>query len=374
MGLPSLNQAQARPVGSPDALKKNYSKKTLLSFLGGIVLLTLLTPLNLESSPRSVRPQFTAQVKKSLDALPQSRIETLKWQIALESWGFSPGVIDGRIGPKTRTAIAAAQACSGAEVTGTQDERTAKLLGVGAGTLLKTYKVSLSDLKSIDKDPPSDWNEKSRRHHLGYFSLLDSLCEKFHTSPRLLTEINPGISLDLLTTGDTIVVPNLRSFVNRKKAEVSFLEIDLERKLILLIYKNPQGQNYLRGILHCSIAKDLSQAPVGTSTIKRIVPNPNYTFYPKKWPEVTNVFETLTIPPGPRNPVGLCWIALSRKGYGIHGTPKPTAIGKTGSHGCFRLTNWDVTWLKNILNVGTEVRVYQKSSETSWAWQEKVQP
>ena len=328
---------------------------------------------NLEGHPRTVRPNHSGEVKKSLAALTDTRKETLRWQIALESWGFSPGVIDGRMGPKTRTAIAAAQASSGAKPTGIKEKQTAKSLGIDdRSPLLKLYKITQNDLRAVDENPPNSWNEKSTRHHLGYYSLVDALTEKFHTSSRLLSELNSEISLTDLTPGDTIVVPALRSFKNRRKAEVSFVEIDLERKLILLIYKSPQGQRYLRGVLHCSIAKDLSQAPVGTSTIQRIVPNPNYTFNPDKWPEVKDVFETLTIPPGPRNPVGLCWIALSRKGYGIHGTPKPTAIGKTGSHGCFRLTNWDVTWLKTILVTGTEVRVYRKTSETSWAWNESI--
>jgi lipoprotein-anchoring transpeptidase ErfK/SrfK len=61
------------------------------------------------------------------------------------------------------------------------------------------------------------------------------------------------------------------------------------------------------------------------------------------------------IPPGPNNPVGDMWIGLDLKGYGIHGTPWPEDIGKTESHGCFRLANWDAVRLAKMLSIGTPV-------------------
>jgi lipoprotein-anchoring transpeptidase ErfK/SrfK len=51
----------------------------------------------------------------------------------------------------------------------------------------------------------------------------------------------------------------------------------------------------------------------------------------------------------------LAW-QLALDGYGIHGTPWPSQIGKTGSHGCFRLTNWDAARLAAIVKPGTPVR------------------
>jgi lipoprotein-anchoring transpeptidase ErfK/SrfK len=75
------------------------------------------------------------------------------------------------------------------------------------------------------------------------------------------------------------------------------------------------------------------------------------------WPDVHDVTQTLQIPPGPRNPVGLAWVGLDLPGYGIHGTPKPELIGKTGSHGCFRLTNWDALKFAGLVQVGIPVKV-----------------
>jgi len=62
-----------------------------------------------------------------------------------------------------------------------------------------------------------------------------------------------------------------------------------------------------------------------------------------------------TIRPGPNNPVGVVWIGLSEKGYGIHGTPEPSKVSKDASHGCVRLTNWDALKLAAIVKRGTPV-------------------
>jgi lipoprotein-anchoring transpeptidase ErfK/SrfK len=63
----------------------------------------------------------------------------------------------------------------------------------------------------------------------------------------------------------------------------------------------------------------------------------------------------LTIKPGPNNPVGLVWIDLTAPSYGIHGTREPKNIGKTQSHGCIRLTNWDALDLAGTVRRGTLV-------------------
>jgi lipoprotein-anchoring transpeptidase ErfK/SrfK len=62
-----------------------------------------------------------------------------------------------------------------------------------------------------------------------------------------------------------------------------------------------------------------------------------------------------TIPPGPNNPVGLVWIDVSKKHYGLHGTPEPGTVGRAQSHGCVRLTNWDALKLAGIVKPGTRV-------------------
>jgi len=122
-------------------------------------------------------------------------------------------------------------------------------------------------------------------------------------------------------------------------------------------------------MLFCSIAADPAKAVPGETRIVRVAADPVYTFDPAMWPEVQGITKKLTIPPGPRNPVGIRWIGLERNGVGIHGSPEPEMIGKTGSHGCFRLTNWDAAWLAGLVGVGMPVRIVRTTAESSWTWQ-----
>ena len=61
------------------------------------------------------------------------------------------------------------------------------------------------------------------------------------------------------------------------------------------------------------------------------------------------------LPPGPNNPVGITWIALDRPGIGMHGTSDPDSIGRSASHGCIRLSNWDAFKVYGMVARGTQV-------------------
>ena len=66
-----------------------------------------------------------------------------------------------------------------------------------------------------------------------------------------------------------------------------------------------------------------------------------------------------TIPPGPRrSPVGIVWIGVNKKGIGIHGTDSPDTIGRSASHGCIRLANWDASRLINQVTRGMTVEIF----------------
>lgn len=292
----------------------------------------------------------------------------LALQIALEAHGYSPGVLDARKGPKTRTATAAMQISHGLTPTGEVDDRTANILGMDAHPVIATHRINSEDAGAVG-EVPTDWVQRSRQRNLPYTSLADVIREKFHCSSSLLRKLNPESNLQEWRLGDTINVPAIRPRnQGRILPPVSFVEIDLERKVLLLIHEDNGQRRYLQGLLHCSIAADPDNAPVGDCAVISIIKNPNYTFDPAKWPEVKGVERKLNIPPGPRNPVGIRWIGLDRSGIGIHGTPEPENIGKTGSHGCFRLANWDAAWLAEMVSEGMPVRIYKRSVEASWSW------
>jgi lipoprotein-anchoring transpeptidase ErfK/SrfK len=154
-----------------------------------------------------------------------------------------------------------------------------------------------------------------------------------------------------------VVVPLVQEPGSGPRAER--IEINLSEKVIRVIGKDRQ----LIALFHCSIAKDKEKRPSGEARVTGVAMDPWYTFKPEMWPEVKErVPGALQIPPGPRNPVGRCWVALSLPVYGIHGTPNPELIGKTGSHGCFRLTNWDAQRLGKMVEAGTPVRFIQQAS------------
>jgi lipoprotein-anchoring transpeptidase ErfK/SrfK len=153
-----------------------------------------------------------------------------------------------------------------------------------------------------------------------------------------------------LKSGEAVTLPNVRAA--ERPPVASAVEVDLGAKTV----SATDAAGRVVAAFHCSVAKDPARFPRGSAKIAAIAHNPDYTFDPRMWPEVKDVRRKLTIPPGPRNPVGLCWIGMNLPGYGIHGTPAPELIGKTGSHGCIRLANWDVLRLSEMVRIGTPVR------------------
>ena len=272
----------------------------------------------------------------------------LAWQLALERVGLSPGIIDGRIGPKTRLATRELQRMHGLPQTGELDPKTAAALGVNPKSAVAAYTVVAADLAQVGP-VPKGWLARSKVSRLPYPSLGQALAERFHCSRALLAQLNPSKSIAGLKAGETIQVPAVADHTEIVQGQ--HIDINLSQKVIRVV----SADRKLVGLFHCSIAAARARLPSGRAHVAVIVDNPSYTFDPKMWPEVKGISRTLTIPPGPRNPVGVCWIGLSLPGYGIHGTPAPELIGKTGSHGCFRLTNWDARRLARMIRVGTPV-------------------
>jgi len=272
----------------------------------------------------------------------------IAWQIALERVGFSPGVVDGSIGRKTEVATREFQRVHGLPQTGRLDRATRGALKVDPASAVTMYTVAATDV-SLVGPVPTDWIAKSLLDRLGYESVDAALAERFHCTRGLLARLNPGRKMKQLRTGDTINVPAIDAAAAPRGERI---EIHLADKIVRVLDR----ENRLVALFHCSIAKSRDKLPVGETKVVVVTEKPTYTFDPKMWPEVKGIDRKLLIPPGPRNPVGLCWIGLGRPGVGIHGSPAPEMIGKTGSHGCFRLTNWDALRLAKMVRVGTRVR------------------
>ena len=278
----------------------------------------------------------------------------LSLQVTLDRLGFSPGAIDGRMGPQTRTAVMAWQAANEMSVTGeaTGAQAPAEL----PATMLYTNAVvSAADLALLGPFP-KDWLERSKLSRLACATVLELFAERFHCRELLLRGLNSHVSdWTVVAAGATLKAPNTLGGLPpvRKAAK---LRVYLAQKFI----RAYDERDRLIAHFPCSIAAKQEKRPVGTLAVANAALNPNYTFDPENFPELDDQqksYGKLIIPPGPNNPVGTAWIGLSKPGYGIHGTPHPEEIGRTESHGCFRLANWNAERLARMIEIGTPVEV-----------------
>jgi len=272
-------------------------------------------------------------------------------QIALARLGISSGSIDGRLGTQTSVALQAFQRINHLPETGQLDTRTTETLLLTRSPFGK-YVVSESDLKHLQ--PLSEtWAGKGQQTALEFETILELVAEKARAHPEFLHQLNPPAVFLSPTTGTIIRVPDTEL---GELTPCSFIKIWLSHR-ILEAY---DSQSNLIAHFPCSIAQHVEKRAAGELHVASIAPNPNYTFDPALFPEsaeASQVGHKLVIPPGPNNPVGIAWIGLDKPGYGIHGTPVPEQVGRTESHGCFRLANWNADHLLKIVRVGTPVYV-----------------
>ncbi|MES2315883.1 MAG: L,D-transpeptidase [Pseudomonadota bacterium] len=272
---------------------------------------------------------------------------TLRAQILLDRAHFSSGEIDGATGTNLRMAISGFQRQRGLSVNGTLDAPTWAALNADTAEALGTYTLTDADVAGPFQAIPEDMADKAKLAALGYASALEGLGEKFHVSPALLQRLNPG--KDLATLGEQILVPNVLGTEPLPKA--GKILVDRSDRTVALY--DVAGKVIAQ--FPSSTGTDKDPLPVGNWKVNGISKNPKFHYNPALFWDAEPGDKKATIAPGPNNPVGLAWIDLSKPHYGIHGTPVPSAIGKTQSHGCIRLTNWDVMTVTESVGPGTAV-------------------
>ncbi len=280
---------------------------------------------------------------------PASLLQMATLQAALDRNGFGVGLIDGREGSKTVQALK--DYASSYNLTISQ-ARKALLTTLEPATL--THPLSEEELARVGA-APTDYLEASALPAMACESLEEVLSEQFHVSPVYLKHLNPGITnWTEVAAGTLLTLPNSRP--PDWSVPAARLEVDCDQFRVRAFDTN----HVIIASFPCSIAKQLHKVPVGDLTLVSFAPHPNYTFDPANFPESPRAREIgrkLIIPPGPNNPVGVYWLTLSAAGFGMHGTPHPETIGRRESHGCFRLTNWDITTLATMVKEGTPVTV-----------------
>lgn len=215
------------------------------------------------------------------------------------------------------------------------------------------YTVTTNDLARLQPIGKT-WLEKSQQSALDYETELELVAEKSHSNPKMIQLLNPSVNWANISAGTILKIPDVNYPDPQGKA--AFIVIHLGEKFLEAF---DQETNLL---LHapCSIAAKVEKRPIGELHVVVVAPNPNYTVDPDLFSESTELQalgHKLILPPGPNNPVGVAWIGLDRPGYGVHGTPIPEQVGRTESHGCFRLANWDAAYLLKLTWVGLPVYV-----------------
>ena len=294
-------------------------------------------------------PAFSPDLVSMVPDRPPTNI--LEAQIVLSGLGISSGSVDGVGGYQTMQALRAFQNSKGLDETGRLDPETQEQLRI-VRPLFRRVVLRPEDFDGL-ADVPDTWLGKSKAPHLGFETVLESLAERSHASPGLLKRLNPRVDWSALQPGRELVVPNTAYPPARRAA---LARISLEHRHLRVF----DAEGNLLAHFPVSIGRIAERRPVGELEVASVVRNPNYTFNPAVFPEseeARTLGRRLVLPAGPNNPVGVAWIGLSRAGYGIHGTPVPEMVGRTESHGCFRLANWNADYLRRMAWVGMPIWV-----------------
>jgi len=279
-------------------------------------------------------------------------VDDFELQLALARRRISPGSLDGVYGPQTRAALQAFQTQQGLPCTGELDEATRQFLLLDGPPFARIV-VRQEDLAGL-RASEATWLGRSRTDYLGYVSVLEKVAELSQSSPRLIRRLNTLSDWSRVPAGSVLTVPNTSLPAPVEKA--AFIRISLGARQLQVL----GDRTNLMAHFPCSIGRFANQRPVGRLEVVAIAENPNYTFDPKVFPEsveARGIGRKLIVPPGPNNPVGVAWISLSQPGYGIHGTLEPEKVGRTESHGCFRLANWNAAQLLELVWISMPVFV-----------------
>jgi len=326
----------------------------------------------------------------------------LQAQIVLDRLGFGPGVIDGKEGLSTSNALEGFQEANGLPVTGKFDPdtqaRLAQWKDVPATRVVTiSQDFAAGPFVAIPKKP----DEQAQMPALGYASLDEKLAERFHTTVATLKLLNPGGEPaqqgkpapppppasasptptptdpaapppSVFRAGQQIRVPNIGNDAidaSRVKGDEAWRQTlaslgvgSAQPTVDKVVVSKSKGTlkaydaaGKLVALFTVTTGSSHDPLPLGTWKVTAISRNPKFHYNPALFWDASPGDKKAMLPPGPNGPVGVVWIDLSKPHYGIHGTPSPETIGRTESHGCVRLTNWDAARLSLMVSPGTQV-------------------
>jgi lipoprotein-anchoring transpeptidase ErfK/SrfK len=301
-----------------------------------------------------------------------ARTDALAIQVALDRAGFSPGVIDGASGPNTTRALQAYRDRHGRDPVPHPEPTVA--------CIIAEEDVNAQFVDEI----PEDLVEQSKLSALTYTSTLELLAERYHATPQLLKRLNPDAAF---AAGEAIQVPNVEPFgvpdpgasrsesgrpergtsgreppPSREAHPGAAAKSDAPKPDVVVMLSKSSGALTVRDasgrvVFYAPVTtgSDNDPLPIGEWKVTGVQYNPAFNYNPDLFWDADPSHAKARLAPGPNNPVGVVWIDLSKEHYGIHGTPEPSSIGKSESHGCVRMTNWDALELARLVKPGTRV-------------------
>ena len=288
-------------------------------------------------------------------------------QVLLSAAGFSTSVIDGKAGMVVEKAVRGFQEARGLPVSGKLDGPTRTALLQDSRPSTVTVKLTGDDISNDYVYPfPKKPELQAKLPKMSYRNMLEEVAERYHTTPRTIVALNGPTAL--IGIGQTLKLPNViptaRDYAGNLKDDqrALFAKLNVDSN-------EPAGDHIIvdksEGVLKVMDKSDrlVAQFPVTMGSSKDPLPLgnwkattyaflPPFHYQPDLFWDVADTKEEQRLPPGPNGPVGVAWLDLTKEHYGIHGTPEPSTIGRAESHGCIRMTNWDVLRLSQMLKPG----------------------
>ena len=368
------------------------------ALVAALVLATLLP-----AAARKKSRSHKATPSPSPDA---AQIEAAtRLQIFLDRANFSPGALDGTYNDLTLKALALYSQSRGEESSPSATPSpshsppaksnappdTSGLDLDSFGSAFTTYTVTDADLQSTGTLPGSV-AAQAKLKSLPYRDAAEAIAEKFHCTVHFLEQLNAG-KTKTIKAGDQLKVPNVEPFElaavkdlkpgseieslaandmpddpnssdnqsssapketlnNSQKAAIS-IKVDIQGNVLEVF-----DTDKLVAAYPVTIGSTQTASPIGEWKVRGIAKLPRFRYDKEMLQHGQRSGNFHILPPGPNSPVGVIWIALNKKGIGLHGTNEPETIGHSNSHGCIRLTNWDVVRLAQKVKPGVPVSIH----------------
>jgi lipoprotein-anchoring transpeptidase ErfK/SrfK len=287
----------------------------------------------------------------------------IRLEIFLDSHSFGPGKIDGKAGEFVGLALSRYQQARGKDPRPGQLDPELQLELQKITPIYIGYTFAAADQQWIGRVPQRPAALAKVKKAI-YRSPLDFVAERFHSDQNLIRQLNPKIKFDQLKPGTVVQVPNIEPFQietvspvpdvpPRPEFSQRIIKVDTKARMLDL-----KDADRLIASFPITPGSQRLPAPVGTWKIVKITILPNFRWDEAMLQHGRRSRKFYLIPPGPRNLVGVVWIGLNKPGIGIHGTDNPDRIGRSASHGCIRLANWDAIRLAGQVTTGMTVEIF----------------